>query len=99
MSQLSDKSRDLTRARLQQDTFLRAFARELARRGLQAPALALLTAGRPLTFVLGQVLWVAQPAASLFWSRSSLTGLAHLLEDEQSVAQLEQYLSREDRDE
>ena len=82
-----------------QDTFLRALAGELASRGLRVPAMIMLAAGRPLTFLLGQVLWVAQPAASLFWSRSEIAAFANLMEDDRAVARLQDYLSREDKDE
>lgn len=82
-----------------QDTFLRALAGELASRGLRLPAMIMLAAGRPLAFLLGQVLWVAQPAASLFWSRSEIATFANLLEDDQAVARLQDYLSRDDKDE
>lgn len=89
----------MSHARSEQDRFLRELAGGLAERGLRGPALALLAAGRPITFLLGQFLWVAQPAAALLWPRSQITTLAQLLEDERAVAQLQRYLSAEEQDE
>ena len=83
----------------EQDTFSQRLATELESRGLRVPVLILLAAGRPLTFLLGQAVWIAQPAASLLWPRSRLAALASLLEDEQAVTQLQDYLSRQDKDE
>ena len=89
----------MSQATPEQDALLRALAGELASRGLRVPALVILAAGRPLTFILGQALWVAQPAASLFWPRAQITMLATLLENDRAVARLQHYLTREDRDE
>ena len=55
-------------------------ARQISQRGLQTPALVALEAGRPLAFVAGQLLWVAQPALSLLWSRQAVGRLARMFE-------------------
>lgn len=56
--------------------------------GLQLPALLALQAGRPLTFLGAQCLYVAQPALSLWLSPQSIHTLAHLLESSDGVNQL-----------
>jgi hypothetical protein len=94
--QFAKKSCAMGHATPDQDTFLRGLAGELASRGLRLPASIVLAAGRPLAFLLGQAMWVFQPAASLFWSRGQITALANLLEDELALARLQEYLSRED---
>lgn len=58
----------------------------LTARGLQFPALLVLRAGHPLTFLLGQLLWVIQPALSPLVSPSTIQQVAHVLEEPQSVA-------------
>ena len=78
---------------------LHALAGALADRGLRIPALVALTAGRPLALLFGQLLWIAQPVASLFWHRTHIETLAHLLEDEQAVDQLQSFLSVDQNDE
>ena len=97
--ELSKSNRAMSHARPEQDSFLRELAGGLAKRGLREPALSLLAAGRPLTFLLGQLLWVAQPVAALLWPRSQITTLAQLLEDERAVTQLQRYLNAEEQDE
>lgn len=89
----------MSHASPEQDTLLRELAGGLAERGLRGPALALLSVGRPLTFLVGQLLWVTQPAAALLWPRSQITALAQLFEDERAVIRLQRYLSAEEQDE
>lgn len=60
----------------------------LTARGLQLPALLVLRAGHPLTFLLGQLLWVAQPALSPLISPSTIREAAQLLEEPEAVATL-----------
>lgn len=55
-------------------------ARQIRQRGLEAPALVALEAGRPLAFLAGQLLWVAQPALSLVWPRDEVGRVARLFE-------------------
>lgn len=80
----------------EQDSFTREIAGRLASRGVGGAAMALLSGGRPLTFFLAQLLWVAQPAASLLLPRTQIAALAQLLEDEQAVTQLQRYLRGEE---
>jgi hypothetical protein len=77
----------------EQDRALRELAEELVGRGWRVPALLTLIAGRPLSFLLGQFLWIAQPAASLVWPRPKIAMVARLLEDEEAVRRLQEYLS------
>lgn len=77
------------------DVFLHSLAEVITRRGLRTLALALLEAGRPLAFLAGQVLWVAQPALGLFWKRNSVTQLAQLLEQPEQISALIGFLEAE----
>ena len=55
------------------------------RHGLQMPALIALEAGRPLSFLFGQFLWITQPVLGLFFTRDSINELAILFEDPASI--------------
>lgn len=70
-------------------------ARQIAQRGLRTPALVALEAGRPLAFVAGQLLWVAQPALSLLWPRQEVGRVARLLETPDGWEKLIHCLERE----
>lgn len=63
-------------------------ARAIRRRGLRLPALLLLDAGAPLAPIVGQLLYVGQPALALVTGRSAIATLAGLLEDPAAVAAL-----------
>jgi hypothetical protein len=56
-------------------------AATIRRRGWRLPALIALEAGRPLAFVGGQLLWVAQPALSLILPHDTVGDFAAMLED------------------
>jgi len=72
---------------------------DLVRRlGLQSASLVALEAGRPLTFIAAQLVWMAQPVLAAFVPRGELTNLAELLEDQDSVGALIEMLDME-RDE
>lgn len=75
---------------------LEDLVRAICQRGWRTPAIFLLEAGRPLAFLGGQLLWIAQPALALFISAESIGRLAHLLEDSEAVESL---LSRLERNE
>lgn len=70
-------------------------ARQITQRGLQTPARVALEAGRPLAFLAGQLLWVAQPALSLLWPRHEVGRVARLFETPDGWETLIQCLERE----
>jgi hypothetical protein len=57
--------------------------------------LIFLEAGHPLTFLGGQLLWVAQPALSLFMPANVVAEAAQLLEEPESVKALAAKLEAE----
>ncbi|MCA9936433.1 MAG: hypothetical protein H6662_11760 [Ardenticatenaceae bacterium] len=70
------------------ETFLDQVAGAICRYGLRFPALLALQTGHPATFLGGQLLWVAQPALSLFLPTHLVRRMAALLEDPQAVCAL-----------
>ena len=74
--------------------FLEQVATFVEARGLRQPALLALTAGRPLTFLGGQFLWVAQPALSLILPNQWIRQTARLLEEPEAVEALITRLER-----
>jgi hypothetical protein len=70
------------------DAFLDKIVDALCQRGLRVPALIALEAGRPLTFVGGQLLWIGQPILTLFLPGPMIRQVANLLEEPDSVAAL-----------
>ncbi len=72
----------------EKDALITQIADHICRHGWRLPALIALEAGRPLTFVMGQLLWVAQPALSLLIPSQMVRQTAHLLEDPATVKQL-----------
>ncbi|MFQ5401526.1 MAG: hypothetical protein ACE5E7_18250 [Anaerolineae bacterium] len=70
------------------DRFIDQLAAAICRRGLRLPALVALDAGRPLTFVGGQVLWVIQPFLSLLLPSDAIGKFARLLEEPAAVSEL-----------
>ncbi len=86
-----------SREREKQDLAIEVTDR-LRQLGLQLPALIVLEAGRPLAFVAGQLLWLAQPMLALFLSRSEVSRAAELLEDPESVQSIIDLLGPEQSD-
>jgi hypothetical protein len=69
---------------------------DLVRRlGLQSATLVVLEAGRPLTFLAAQLMWLVQPVLSAFVPRGELGNVATLLEDQESVDALIEMLAQE----
>jgi len=62
--------------------------------GLQAPALLVLDAGRPLGLILAQLLYVVEPTADILFADNAVGKWANLLENPATlptlVAQLEE---------
>ena len=78
-----------------ENAFVDQVAAALHRRGLQTPALIFLEAGHPVTFLGGQLLWVAQPALSLFMPANVIGQMAQLLEEPSAVEALTAQLKAE----
>ena len=57
------------------------FTRRITAQGLAPFALFVLEAGRPLAFVLAQMLWVAQPLFRIVWQPQLAAQWAHFLEE------------------
>ena len=76
------------------EQFLDQVADVLYRYGLHTSARIALEAGRPIAFIGGQLLWIAQPALSLLLPAQKVRQTAHLLEEPAAVdaliARLEQ---------
>jgi hypothetical protein len=70
------------------ELFVGRLADTISRRGWRLPALIALEAGRPLAFVGGQLLWVAQPVLGLFLAQDTVGHFASLLEDPTAVDEL-----------
>lgn len=71
-----------------EDPFLEQVAAFVEARGWRLPALLALTAGRPLAFLGGQILWIAQPALSLLLPGQWIQQTAQLLEEPEAVEAL-----------
>ncbi|MCP5099432.1 MAG: hypothetical protein GY943_28085 [Chloroflexi bacterium] len=78
-----------------QAQYIEKVAHTLCSYGLRTPALVALEAGQPLTFVGSQLLWVAQPALSLFMPSHRVSRLAQLLEEPSAVQALVDCLESE----
>lgn len=59
----------------------RDFTRQIAAQGLAPFALFVLEAGRPLAFVIAQLIWIAQPVFRIVWKPQQLAQWAHFLEE------------------
>ncbi|MCA9979892.1 MAG: hypothetical protein KDD89_03650 [Anaerolineales bacterium] len=80
----------------EQDAFVQSVATKLSERGWASTATAVLEVGRPLAFLGGQALWVAQPALSLFFDQETIRQFAQLLEDPTAVEALVQQLTQQE---
>ena len=86
----------MTQITPEQDVFLEQVADFIHRYGLRGPVLMALAAGRPLTFLGGQLLWLLQPALSLLVPGKQVTRLANVLEKPETVSALVSRLERND---
>lgn len=77
------------------EAVLQQTARSISRSGFRLPALLALEIGRPLAFLMGQFLWVAQPTLSLILPRHDIGQIARLLEEPAAVERLIRYLETE----
>ena len=71
-----------------ENAFIKQVASTIEARGLRLPTLIALEAGRPLAFLGGQFLWMAQPALSLIVPSQWIRQTAQLLEEPEAVAAL-----------
>lgn len=78
----------MTQATQTDTSFLEQVAEFVRERGLRMPALLALEVGRPLAFIGGQFLWLAQPALSLFLPSTWIQQTARLLEEPAEVEAL-----------
>jgi hypothetical protein len=70
---------------LYDEEFVGQIVDALCDHGLRLPALVGLEAGRPLSLIGGQVLWLLQPLLSLFTSKEVIGRLAETLEQPEAV--------------
>ncbi len=78
----------MTKSQNENQAFVNQLADFICRLGLQGPVLVGLEAGRPFSFLGGQLLWVAKPALALFFSGNVINHLAELLEESAAVESL-----------
>jgi hypothetical protein len=74
--------------RTDQDELIRRLANEVSGRGLAAPAILFLEFYRPLSYLGGQCLFLAQPLLDCFVDSSALTHFAELLDNGDAVESL-----------
>lgn len=77
------------------EVFIAHVADFLCRYGLRQSVLVGLEAGRPLTFIAGQLLWVLQPVLGLMLARGEVSKVAHLMEDPIAIEHLIDLLDTE----
>ena len=82
----------MSRHGLGDDQFVGQIADALCSRGLRLPALIGLEAGRPLSLIGGQFLWILQPVLGLLVSRELVGQVAQLLEEPAAVDELIDHL-------
>lgn len=67
-------------------------ADDICRHGFRVPALAVLESGPLIPFLGSQLIWLAQPALSLFISSHKVRQAAELLEKPEALSTLTDYL-------
>ena len=78
------------------EAFINTLATAVRRRGWQTPVTLLLEAGHPFLFLSEQLLWLAQPALSLFIPAHWVRQTAQLLEEPTAVQALVHKLNTEE---
>jgi hypothetical protein len=71
-----------------ENPFLEQVATFIQEHNLRLPLLLMLETGRPLAFLGGQLLWIAQPALSLILPGQWIQQTAQLLEEPEAVTAL-----------
>jgi hypothetical protein len=80
--------RPVPEAQRRVDELIEKMAEEIAKRGLVTPAILLLEAGKPLSFVGSQALLLLEPVLGTFWSHDLVAEIACLLEGRDNVERL-----------
>jgi hypothetical protein len=73
---------------MNQAKFIKKLTNKISELGLTGPTIVLLEAHKPLAFVTGQFLLVAQPTLDLFFPGNFSRNLADLMADSAQVEQL-----------
>ncbi len=81
---------------LENEVALAQIANDICRRGFRVPALVVLESGPLLPFLGSQLLWVAQPALSLFIPSHKVRQAAEILETPEALSILSDYLREGD---
>ena len=71
----------MTSREMEKENFVSQIADYLYAHGLGSTALVGLEAGRPLTFLGGQLLWILQPLMGLIFPKDLISKIAVILED------------------
>ncbi len=74
---------------------IETMANAIRRYRLQLPASITLEAGQPIAFLGAQLVWLMQPALSLFIHQEKISQLATILEEPQAIEQLLRLLEEE----
>ena len=67
------------------DALIAELVEQVERRKLTTPAIMFLEANRPFSFIVSQLLFVAEPVVGLFFQNNRAREYALLLEDRQNV--------------
>jgi len=78
----------MTSRGVEDEAYLNQIADRVCQYGLRGVALAGLEAGRPLSFIIGQLVWIIQPVMSLVIGADVIKKTALLLEDDKAVDHL-----------
>lgn len=85
----------MTSREVEDEAFISHVADLLCRHRLNHLVLVGLEAGKPLTFIAGQLLWVLQPVLGLMLARDEVMKVAHLMEDPIAIEHLIDILDAE----
>jgi hypothetical protein len=80
----------------EQTVAIKQAANEICRRGFRVPALVILESGPLIPFLGSQLLWVAQPALSLFIPSHKIRQAVEMLETSEAMSTLTEILRNQD---
>jgi hypothetical protein len=95
---MSGRANDPDLSNERRDALIEALAQRIEAGGLTAPAILLLEAHKPLSFLGSQALLVVQPILSFAFGTSTSAQYAALLEERSNVERLIQRLERQEHD-